>query len=141
MKKTLINDDLEKARRLSSEINRLIWKEKTAVKVQQTEAKLRSDALGTQKEQSIPDVLIGLSNQISAWSEDVLKRRIENLYAAESEFDAMSRELTNKSRTNMAVREQVTQKEIVKGLIDEGIVTNSEPVSYRLHNMFLIVMG
>lgn len=141
MKKALVIEDLEKARRLSREINRLIWKEKTAMKAQQTEAKLRTSALGLQKEQSIPDVLIGLSNQILAWSEDVLKKRTDNLYAAESKFDEMSRELTDKSRTNVAAQYQITQKEIVEDLIDEGIVTNSEPISYRLHNMFLIVNG
>lgn len=41
----------------------------------------------------------------------------------------------------MAAQELAVQMEIVKDLVGEGIVTGSEPISYRLHNMFLIVNG
>ncbi|WP_228713574.1 M56 family metallopeptidase [Arundinibacter roseus] len=141
LKQALAQDDLGKANRLLGETNRMIMNEKRRLFFQETELNLRTEAFRIQKEHVKSEVVIELANRVMAFSENALKSALASLKAMENEYDHIYRELRRKSDAQRAAKSKATQQEIINDLTNEGIVSDTNSISYRLHNMFMIVNG
>lgn len=136
------NNDLKSADSLKKAINPIIWSESARLRKEQTEVRLRSQALATStRSQNTPNVLARLSSDVKQVSEERFQARQDYFDKIRAQFDEVVSTLRHQMSDATAEADKVTQDQIIQELIAAGAAASKENLSYRLHNMFLIVNG
>lgn len=136
------NNNLEYADSLKKEINPIIWSESASIRKEQTEMRLRAQGLSAIDDaQNSSRVIDRLGNDVVRTSQERFQARRDYFDKLAKHFDGIVSDLRHRLNDATAEAERRTQDEIIHDLIAEGVVTSQENLSYRLHNMFLIVNG
>lgn len=136
------NDDLRNADSLRKEINPIIWSESARMRKEQTEAKLRSQGFAALNDaQQSSNVLDRLRSGMIETSQEHFEAQWDYFGKIRKQFEEVLTSLRNKINDATAEEEKRTQDQIIDDLITEGVATDKENLSFRLHNMFLIVNG
>ena len=136
------NNDLKNADSLRKEINPMIWSESARLRKEQTEVRLRSQGLAASiHAQNSPNVLARLSSDVKRVSEERFQARWDYFDKIRTQFDEVVSDLRHQMNDVAAEGDKATQDQIIQELIAAGAAANKESLSYRLHNMFLIVNG
>jgi bla regulator protein BlaR1 len=142
LKKAVNSQDLEAAETMKQRLLLMIWDEKQQVKAQTVEAKLRSGAFAIQKTQTIAGgALTNLQEAVLKSESEKLQARSAQINAIHSEFEKIGEEMWRERRQASATADKVMQEELIQDLIRENVIKNRENLSFKLHNMFLIVNG
>lgn len=136
------SNDLKNADSLKSKINPIIWAESARLRKEQTLAGMRSQGLA-----ALP-VDQDSSNVLGRMRKAVVQSTHENYRAQRDGFDLIRRQfeeivsnLRGRMNSAAAESEKNTQDQIIHDLIAAGAASDKANLSYRLHNMFLIVNG
>lgn len=136
------NNNLEYADSLKKEINPIIWSESASLRKEQTEMRLRVQGLSAFNDaQNSSHVVDRLGNEVLRTSQERFQARWDYFDKIAKHFDEIASDLRHRLNDVTAKAEKRTQDEIIRDLIAEGVVKSQENLSYRLHNMFLIVNG
>lgn len=136
------NNDLKSADSLKKAINPIIWSESARLRKEQTEVRLRSQGLAASiRSQNPPTVLARLSSDVKEVSEERFQARWDSFDQIRTQFDEIVSNLRHQMSDATAEADKATQEQIIQELIAAGAAAGKENLSYRLHNMFLIVNG
>lgn len=135
-------DDLANASDLRSELNLKIGLESTRLRKEQTEIRLRAENLKAgSNAQNSSDIVGRLRESALESTRDAYQSRRTMLENIRMQFEEVAKGLRKRLNEVSMETEKSTQEHIVADLIAEGIITSRENLTYRLHNMFLVVNG
>ncbi|MCF2493182.1 M56 family metallopeptidase [Dyadobacter chenhuakuii] len=130
--------DLKKAEQIHYKAYLLVWQEKSDIHSKRLEARMLADAFDKRKEQLSKNMtLANFQEQVVSTSSAILDKRNAEIDELHKEIEALAEE----NRQNRKAQEVQMQENLIEDLLAEGIITTRENLSYKLHNMFLIVNG
>jgi bla regulator protein BlaR1 len=142
LKKAVSSHNLEVAETVKQRLLLLIWDEKQRVKALTVEAKLRSGAFAIQKTQTATgNALSNLQEAVLKSESEQLQARSKQINAMHHEFEKIGEDMWKQRRQASAAEDQTMQEELIQDLISEKVIQDRENLSFKLHNMFLIVNG
>lgn len=136
------SNDLKNADSLRKKINPVIWAESARLRKEQTETKLRSEEFAAANySPNSSNVIARLQSEVIEVSRQRLQARWDDFDKIRMQFENAVSDLRHRVRDVSAQAERSTQDQIIDDLVAAGAAANKENLSYRLHNMFLIVNG
>ncbi|MCF0041170.1 M56 family metallopeptidase [Dyadobacter fanqingshengii] len=130
--------DLKKVQELHYKAYLLVGAEKSDIRSKTLETKLRAEVFEKRKEQLAQNaVLVNVQNEMVNTSSQTLAKRSADIDSLYKELEGLALE----NRQNRRAQELVMQENLIQDLLAEGVITTREKLSYKLHNMFLIVNG
>lgn len=136
------SNDLKNADSLRKKINPVIWAESARLRKEQTETKLRSEEFAAANySPNSSNVIARLRSEVIEVSRQRLQARWDDFDKIRMQFENAVSDLRHRVRDVSAQAERSTQDQIIDDLVAAGAAANKENLSYRLHNMFLIVNG
>ncbi|SDE81795.1 BlaR1 peptidase M56 [Dyadobacter soli] len=142
LRSAVSNNDLKNADSLKRQINPIIWAESARLRKEQTENRMRLQELLTsgnpQSPSSALDRLRKVVMETSRRQQEERQGGFDRLRKQFEDIETNLRRLLNDADTET---EKQTQEQIILDLIGAGVASGKENLSYRLHNMFLIVNG
>ncbi|SKB81934.1 M56 family metallopeptidase [Dyadobacter psychrophilus] len=138
LKTAIDTKDLKKADALRYKAYLAVWEEKSDIHSKTLQTKLLADAFEKRKEQLAKNtILANVQNDMISSSSQTLAKRSAEIDVLYKEMEALALE----NHGNRKAREVEMQEDLIEDLLAEGIITTRENLSYKLHNMFLIVNG
>ena len=132
---------MKKAADLRYKASVLVWAEKQEIRRKKTEAKLRSETFAGRKPFLESGDLNNMETEVVKSDSLALEKRLANISQIETELEGLENVLRERRRQESATVEKITQEQIINDLISAQVISNKDNLSFRLHNMFLIVNG
>jgi bla regulator protein BlaR1 len=147
-------NDLEKAFKLKYQLYLMLSNERGMVKRQKIKNELLEKSIQSQKEQMIQ--LVGtdstgekfanyrMKHSVLAIQKAVLTTNLQATESRDERLERLSGELQKESDVIWARRRdeiKSMQEQLINDFMAEGVIKSRENLSFRLHNMFLIING
>jgi hypothetical protein len=133
-------NDLDRADKLKGKISLQLWSESLRQKKQQIEIDLLASSPGDKLSEHWSPVST-LKNSVLQISRENLQNQSETLENIRLSFQQLASGLRQRLEEATRSKQAVVQEQIVADLLEEGLITSKQDLSFRLHNMFFIVNG